>query len=114
MSYIDTHPDILEWQSEELIIPYRSPIDGLVHRYFPDFVIKKRSANGKIETVIVEIKPRSQTVPPTPSKKKTKQYLYEVHTWAINDAKWKAARAYCEKKGWRFQIMTENELGLTL
>ena len=48
MKYCDHTPSILEWGSEEIIIPYRSPIDNRVHRYYPDFYIKVREKSGKI------------------------------------------------------------------
>ena len=68
MAYLDAHEDIIKWSSEELIIPYRSPIDNKIHRYFPDFVVKKRNRDGVIETVIIEIKPAKETVAPKPQK----------------------------------------------
>lgn len=112
MSYCDKHPDIIQWASEELIIPYRSPIDGKVHRYFPDFWIKKINRQGKKDTVVIEIKPLNQTKEPIPQKRITKKYLYEVRTWGVNKAKWVAADKYCKDRGWQFMIMTEKELGL--
>ena len=112
MSYLDKHPDILEWNSEEIIVPYRSPIDGKVHRYFPDFWVKSVDREGKKSMSLIEIKPYSQTKEPVPKKKLTKSYLYEVKTWGINTAKWKAAESFCKDRGWKFMIMTENELGL--
>lgn len=113
MSYLDSHPDVVEWASEEFSIPYRSPIDGKIHRYFPDFYIKRRSATtGLIESLVVEVKPMSQSVPPTVKKKPTKRYLREVMTWGVNEAKWKAAKAFCEDRKWKFQVMTERELGI--
>ena len=112
MSYLDSHKDVKYWSSEELVIPYRSPIDGKVHRYFPDFWIKKVNRAGKLDTVVVEIKPFYQTVEPTAQKKLTKKYLYVVKTWGVNSAKWKAANNYCLDRGWQFMIMTENELGI--
>ena len=112
MRYLDDNSSIKEWASEELVIPYRSPIDGKVHRYFPDFWIKKINREGKLDTVVVEIKPHKETVEPTPQKNLTKRYLYEVKTWGVNSSKWKAARSYCADRGWEFMILTENELGL--
>jgi hypothetical protein len=112
MSYIDDHKDVLSWSSEEIIIPYRSPIDGKIHRYFPDFKITKLNKEGKKETVLVEIKPLSQTKPPQKQSKVTKRYLTEVKTWGINEAKWKAAVDYCKDRGWSFHIFTEKELGI--
>ena len=64
MSYLDKHPHVLEWGSEELIIPYKSPIDGRYHRYFPDFLVKRINKNGQKETILIEVKPEYQTVPP--------------------------------------------------
>lgn len=114
MSYIDDHKDVVEWGSEEFSIPYRSPIDGKIHRYFPDFYIKKRTPQGLLETVIVEIKPSKETKPPAVQSKPTKQYLREVYTWGINSAKWKAAEEYCKDRMWKFIIMTEYDLGIKL
>lgn len=110
MSYIDTHPHVLEWSSEEFFIPYRSPVDGKIHRYFPDFYVKKKNPEGKIECVVVEIKPAGQTKPPAKPEKINKRYINEVYTWGINSAKWKAAQEYCADKLWTFQILTEKEL----
>lgn len=112
MAYLDTHPDVLQWSSEEIIIPYRSPIDGKVHRYYPDFLVKKRNRQGMKETVLIEVKPYAQTMEPKPKKSRSKRYLSEVRTWAINSSKWKAAKEYCDDRGWKFMIMTEHELGV--
>lgn len=118
MRYLDVHPKVLNWGSEELVIPYRSPIDGKIHRYFPDFIVKQINKNGIKETIVIEVKPKYQTVPPDVSKKNTpkgrvsRAYLNEVKTWGINQAKWKAAEDYCENRGWTFQIMHEDHLGI--
>lgn len=112
MLYLDAHPDVIEWASEELVIPYLSPVDGKVHRYFPDFYVRKRDRNGKIETLIIEVKPLSQRRPPTLQKKATRRYVNEVRTWAINEAKWKSAILFCESKGWLFKLMSEKDLGV--
>ena len=118
MSYLDKHDSVLKWGSEELIIPYRSPIDGKIHRYFTDFIVKQINNKGERETVVIEVKPKAQTIPPDVSKANTKtgraspRYINEVKTWGVNQAKWKAASAYCEDRGWKFQIMTEDQLGV--
>jgi hypothetical protein len=112
MMYLDSHENVLNWSSEEVIVPYRSPIDNKVHRYFPDFVVKIRNTAGMIETIMVEIKPYDQTKPPKAQTKKTKRYINEVYTWGINSAKWESAKKYCENKGWKFVVLTENELGI--
>jgi len=116
MKFLDENDNILKWSSEEFFIPYRSPIDGRVHRYFPDFWVRKKAPNGVIEDVLIEVKPSSQCKPPSISKKNTpkgrvsRRYLNEVKTWGINSAKWEAAEAFCRKKDWKFVIMTEKDL----
>lgn len=113
MLYLDSRPEVVSWSSEETIIPYRSPIDGKIHRYFPDFVVTKINKQGKKETTLIEVKPSKQTVPPKKTKgKSNKTFLSEVHAWGINEAKWKAAREYCKDRGWGFEIFTEKELGI--
>ena len=113
MGHLDKHPDVLQWGSEEIIIPYRSPIDNRVHRYFPDFYVKKRNASdGRISEMLIEVKPKAQTKPPALQQKPNKRYLTEVKTWGINSAKWEAARRYCQSRAMEFVIITEDDLGL--
>ena len=112
MLWLDKHPDVLKWSSEEFFIPYLSPIDGKVHRYYPDFKVKRKNKDGVIETIVVEVKPEKQTKEPVVQKRKTKSYLTEVYTWGVNQAKWKAAKNYCADRQWKFQILTENDLGI--
>jgi len=112
MMYLDHTKEIVSWGSEEIIILYRSPIDGKIHRYFPDFIVTKINKEGKKETALIEVKPASQTKPPARQEKPTKRYITEVTTWGINEAKWKAASEYCKDRGWAFHIFTEKELGI--
>lgn len=112
MKYLDERKDVVKWGSEEIIIPYRSPIDGRVHRYFPDFIVTKINKDGIQETALIEVKPKSQTQPPKRQNKITKRYLTEVKTWGVNEAKWRAALEYCKDRGWTFHIFTEKELGI--
>lgn len=112
MTYIDAHPDVLEWSSEEFAIPYRSPVDGRVHRYFPDFWVKQKTIKGDVETIVVEIKPKKQTEPPVVQTRRTKRYITEVMTWGVNSAKWQAAEEYCSERKWKFRIFTEQHLGI--
>jgi hypothetical protein len=110
MKYCDTNENILEWFSEEIAVPYRSPIDNKIHRYFPDFYIKVKESNGSIKKYIIEIKPKKQTVEPIPQKRKTKGYIYEVYEYAKNQAKWKAAEEWCADRGYEFKVLTEDDL----
>ena len=115
--WMDSHPDVIWWQSEEVIVPYRSPIDGKIHRYYPDVVVHKRDGTGQPQTIMIEIKPSSQCIPPDiKNKNKTKtgrisrRYLNEVKAWGVNEAKWKAAKNFCADRGWQWTIMTEKHI----
>ena len=115
MMYLDEHRDVVQWASEQFFIPYKSPIDGRYHRYFPDFWMKKK--NGSV--TVIEVKPAAQTKKPdvkkknaTPTGRVSRRYLTEVKNYGINTAKWKAAREFCEDRKWDFKIMTEKELGI--
>lgn len=110
--WCDKNPAVLQWSSEETIVPYISPIDNRYHRYFIDFKIKVKTSNGSIKTYLVEIKPDSQTRPPVPPSKKTKRYITEVMTWGVNESKWKAAEMYAKERGWEFIVLTEYHLGI--
>lgn len=112
MNWLDKNPDIVSWASEELIIPYKSPVDNQWHRYFPDFLVKVKTKNGTLKTMLIEVKPKKQTVSPEPKKRVTKQYVNEVVTYGVNQAKWKAATEYCLDRGWEFKIITEDHLGI--
>lgn len=112
MNWLDKNPSIISWASEEVIIPYRSPVDGKMHRYFPDFVVKSRGKDGSTKTMMIEVKPKKQTQAPQVQRRVTKRYITEVATWGVNQAKWKAAQEYCLDRGWQFMLMTEDHLGL--
>jgi hypothetical protein len=107
MRYCDLNKDILYWASEELPVRYYSPLDKKYHRYFPDFIVK--TVNN--DKYMIEIKPSRQAVKPKPPKKKTKSYMRESFEYIKNQAKWQAAKAYCEDKGMQFKIITEKDLG---
>lgn len=112
MSWLDNNSNILSWGSEEFCIKYISPIDNKPHRYFPDFIVKMRTRDGTLKTMVLEVKPKKQTIQPEIRKRITKQYLNEVTTWGVNQSKWKAAEEYCLDRGWVFQLITEDHLGL--
>lgn len=113
-NYCDLNRSIVQWASEELSVPYVSPIDKKVHRYFPDVIIKKKTEDGKYKVDMIEIKPSVQTRAPVPPKRRGKKahkhFLQESMAWEINKAKWKAAKQYCDKKGWDFKIITDKAL----
>jgi hypothetical protein len=111
MVFCDSNPSIIEWGSEEIIIPYRCPTDGKVHRYYPDFYIKVRSKKNQINKYIVEVKPKKQVAGPTKEpKKKNAAWKREVMTYVKNRAKWDAAEDFCEDRQMKFIILTEDHL----
>lgn len=112
MRYLDAHPNVISWASEEFSIPYVSPIDKKIHKYYPDFLVKKKIDTGLIETVIIEIKPAAQSKEPRVQNTRSRKYIKEVMTWGINSAKWKAAEEFCNDRKWKFMVLTENELGI--
>ena len=112
MVYCDTNDKVLEWGSEEIIIPYISPWDGKVHRYFPDFYIKVKQSDGNLKKFIIEVKPKKQTRPPKPVERKTKRWINEVRTFGVNEAKWKHSTKWCKDNDMEFKILTEEELGI--
>ena len=106
MIYCDTNPNIVKWGSECVVIPYYDPVKQIQRKYFMDFIVIDITGN----TTLVEIKPYKQTRPPTNSKKKKKNtFLYESATYATNDAKWKSAKEFCNKRKWNFKIITEKD-----
>ncbi len=107
---LEENPAVIGLASEEIVVPYISPVDGKPHRYFVDLWIKTKQKDGSIKTFIAEIKPEVETQPPKKLKYITENYKRRVITYAINQAKWETARKYASKRGWHFIILTENML----
>lgn len=112
MNALDTNPNVMFWSSEPFPIRYVSPKDNRVHRYFVDFYVDSKNKNGTRTKSLIEVKPEYQTKPPKQGKSKSKRFLTESVTYAVNQAKWHAARNFCKKQGWHFRIATERELGI--
>jgi hypothetical protein len=109
MKYCDQSTNVLRWASEEVVIPYFSPVDKKSHRYFVDFLVEIRTPEG-IKTWLVEIKPKKQCREPEKKKRVTRSYITEVKTWITNKAKWEAAKKVSDARGWEFKILTEDDL----
>lgn len=113
MKWCDQNPSIKEWGSEIVVVPYISPLDKKVHRYFVDFYIKVEDKDKNLQKYLVEIKPERFTKPPEIPKKKTKAFIDEVFQYGVNEAKWKAAFEFCQDRNMKFVILTEKDLGLS-
>jgi hypothetical protein len=113
MQYCDLTESVNSWKSEEFWIPYRSPLDGKTHRYFPDFFLKYKDKDDKTRNMVVEVKPaKDLKEPQTNPTRRTKSWAYSVKMWAINQAKWEAAKEWCADHNYEFRIFTEKELGI--
>ena len=115
MLFCDNNKNILKWASEAISIPYRSPIDNKIHRYYPDFLVNLKNKEGILQTIMIEVKPKNQSIPPMLKEGQTtknKKYIREVILWGKNEAKWKAAQEYCKDRGWSFQVFTEEQIGI--
>lgn len=115
MRWCDKNPAVIAWTSE-YPIPYLNQLDGRVHRYFVDFFVKMKDAQGKEHVLMVEVKPDVQTRPPNKPKnanpKSMKRYMTECETFQINTDKWKAADEFAKKNNMRFVIFNEYDLGI--
>ena len=58
---------------------------------------------------MIEIKPRQ--VKKLTLKRKTKSYMRESFEYIKNQAKWQAAKSYCDDNGMKFKLITEKDLG---
>ena len=110
MVLCDMNPNILQWGYETVTIPYLSPADNKFHTYFIDFFVVLKEKDNTITKNLVEIKPQRETIAPKTQQKRTKKYINDVMTYAINTAKWEAARKYCEKTNMVFKIITDTLL----
>lgn len=109
--WCDTTPSVVRWGSEEIVIPYQSPKDGRMHRYFVDYVVWTMTPDG-LKKFLVEIKPSAECSMPKPPKRRSlyESYRRKLETFAVNREKWKYAREWCRQHGYGFLILTENEL----
>ena len=110
LAWCDNNPNVVEFSSEEIVIPYKSPVDGKYHRYFVDCFVKVKDKSGNVKSYLIEIKPKKQTKEPVIQRRVTKRYITEVMTYGINQAKWKAAEDFCRDRGWEFKVITESDL----
>ena len=108
--YLDRNKNVIKWASEELSIPYRSPIDKKLHKYYPDFIAEIKENGNSVQTYLIEVKPDKQTKPPIKKKKITKTYHMNMRTFLVNEAKWEAAKKFCSDNDWKFTILTEKQL----
>ena len=110
---LDMNDSVIEWGSETIVVPYVSPVDSRVHRYFTDLNFKYRGTNGYVVKYLVEIKPYKQTLKPVQTpRKRQRTFLAESYQYAVNMAKWDAATQWANKHGYVFKLITEKDMNL--
>ena len=112
MIWCDKNSSIIEWGSETIVIPYISPVDSKIHRYFVDFYIKVKQKDGNTVRYLIEIKPERFTKPPPIPERKTKNFINEVFQYGVNQAKWASADKFCNERGLKFMVLTEKDLNV--
>lgn len=108
--WCDNNINVVKWGSETITIPYKSPVDGKMHRYMVDNIVHIKEGDNLVK-YLIEIKPKKQTKPPVPhGNKKQTTIIYEKTMYAVNTSKWESARSWCKKYGYKFLILTEDQL----
>jgi hypothetical protein len=105
MNFCDNNKSVLKWASEAIQIPYRDPLTGRQTVYVPDFFIQYADKKNRIITELIEIKPASQTILERVGKNK-----YNQAQFVKNQAKWKAANAWCQQQGLKFRVLNEQDI----
>lgn len=109
--WCDNSPNVVRWNSEDVIIPYLSPIDNRIHRYLVDVYVEVLQTDGSIKKKLIEVKPKKECSPPRKSKNMV-SYYKRLRTWKVNQAKWESARRVADLNNMTFHLVTEHELGI--
>ena len=107
MTLLDNHPNVIQWASESITIPYINPLTGKRSLYVPDFFVLYRDKSGRERAELIEVKPRKEAIAENAKSKRDRAAL------VVNTAKWAAAMTYCKKAGINFRILTENDIYIT-
>jgi len=104
MTFLDSHPNVIQWASESIRIPYKNPLTGKNSQYVPDFLVLYQDKNGNQRAELVEVKPKKEAMLENAKSQRDKAFLM------VNQAKWVAAMAWCKKNGVTFRLITEDDL----
>ena len=99
IQWFENNDEVEKWGSECIRVPYLY-IDGKNHSYYPDYLVRK--TNGEI--IVIEVKPYNQT------QKPVTENTWAWEQWKKNMCKWRATKELCERKGWKFLILTEKTI----
>ena len=98
-------PNVYQWASESIKIPYRNPFTGKYTVYVPDFFIVYMDKNGRKHAEMIEVKPSDQMTMERAGKSQAKKKQV-----VLNMAKWEAATAYAKQRKIRFRVVSEDDL----
>jgi hypothetical protein len=104
MTFLDSHPNVIQWASESIRIPYKNPLTGKNSQYVPDFLVLYQDKNGNQRAELVEVKPKKEAMLENAKSKRDQAFLM------VNQAKWQAAMVWCKKNGITFRLITEDDL----
>ena len=105
MNFLDTHPSVKQWASEAISIKYENPVAKKVKSYVPDFLIIYEDSGGNRRGELIEIKPYKETTIEAAGRS-VKNQIQAV----VNQAKWAAAKIFCERNGLAFRVVTEHDM----
>lgn len=105
MQFCDSNDNIIQWASEAIAIPYKNPLTGKPSQYIPDFFVLYENKRGQQVAEIVEIKPKKQSLIESRTASAKDRAIV-----AVNHAKWAAAKAYCQRLGVAFRVITEDDI----
>lgn len=105
MRFCDDNPNVINWASEAIKIPYRNPFTGKQTVYVPDFLVVYQDKNGNKITELIEVKPSSQVTLEAAGRNQGNRASV-----ALNQAKWQAAQHWAKATGVKFRVVTENEI----
>ena len=105
MQFCDNNDSIIQWASEAITIPYRNPLTGKASQYIPDFFVLYQNKRGQQIAEVVEIKPKKQSLIESKTASAKDRAIV-----AVNHAKWAAAKAYCQRLGVTFRVITEDDI----
>lgn len=97
--WCESNKNVKYWGSECITIPY-TYVNGTTHTYNPDFVVEMMDGTK----FIIEIKPKNQCVRPLNEN----GWLWDAYK--KNMCKWVAAKKFCDDRGFKFKILTEETI----
>ena len=127
MVWLDANAYVIKWGAECLSIPYQlthfdnGDLNVRSHCYFPDFYYEIRTDNGELKQFVAEVKPmkeykmvlnlsENKIVIPEDKGKKLKNFEYDLKMAYKNKSKWESMIKWCDLKGYKFIVITEDNL----